>query len=80
MFQKNKFLEATLEFIYMSLIGMTEKENRNVDFLWNIGAKHLWFDFNLTVQRRFVLERKVMQAEHFTSSSVVFHFQKAKRM
>ena len=48
------------EFIHMTRFGMTEKEKSW--HLGNINAKHLWFAFNLTVQSRFVLERKVIYA------------------
>ena len=50
-----------------------QKKNLKIDFLGKISTKHLWFDFNPAKQRRFVLERKVIYKQHFTSL-VLFHF------
>ena len=50
MFQKNEFLEARLEFIYMALFGMTEKENSLDRFSLKHKCKRslIWFQSDST--------------------------------
>ena len=55
-----------------------QKKNLKIDFLGKISTKHLWFDFNPAIQRRFVLERKVIYKQHFTSL-VLFHLKNETR-